>query len=251
MPGPTHFPYNTNLSPTVIDLMFVANYVAVATSHEICLEDCGSSDHAPLVVVVPGSSLLVPVTKWSITPGSDEEPAYRGQVLDALQPLLDWNGSTQGEIDEVVVAISNAFASAWKNHAKESRRGSRSKDWWTQECSDALKHFRVTREVKDWSSYRRIMRAAKRDFFDKWINKVATTNHQVWDLTAWTRKCHLPSFEAISYWGLPCNDLESLWDALDGTYNSASNRPVDLVVVGQCCTWQILVHFFLTIQSYI
>jgi hypothetical protein len=112
VPGPTHFPYNTDLSPIVIDLMFVANYVAVAMSHEICPEDRGSSDHAPLVVVVPGSSSLVPVTKWSITPGSDEELAYRRQVLDVLQPLLDWNGNTQGKIEEVVEAISNAFASA-------------------------------------------------------------------------------------------------------------------------------------------
>jgi hypothetical protein len=112
----------------VIDLMSVANYVAVATSHKICPEDRGSSDHAPLVIVVPGSSSLVPVTKWSITPGSDEELAYCGEVLGALQPLLEWNGSTQGEIEEVVQAISKAFASAWKNHAKESRRGSQSKD---------------------------------------------------------------------------------------------------------------------------
>jgi hypothetical protein len=112
VPGPTHFPYNTDLSPTVIDLMFVANYVAVATSHEICPEDRGSSDHAPLIVVVPGSSSLVLVTKWSITPGSDKELAYCGEVLEALQPLLDWNGNTQHEIQEVVEAISNAFASA-------------------------------------------------------------------------------------------------------------------------------------------
>jgi hypothetical protein len=76
------------------------------------------------------------------------------------------------------------------------------------------------------------MRAAKRDFFDKQINEVATTNHRVWDLTAWTRKHHLPSFEAISYRGLPCNDLESLWDALDGTYNSASSyESLSLVLI--------------------
>jgi hypothetical protein len=109
MPGPTHFPYNTDLTPTVIDLMFVSGEVAVAIQHKIHPEDCGSSDHAPLVVVVPGSSSLVPVTKWSITPGSDEEHAYRRDVLEALQPLLDWTEDSQGKVEEVVQAISKAF----------------------------------------------------------------------------------------------------------------------------------------------
>jgi hypothetical protein len=32
----------------------------------------------------------------------------------------------------------------------------------------------------------------------------------------------------FSYRGVPCNSLESLWKALDGSYNAATARPVNL-----------------------
>nr|BAB32470.1 Pol-like protein Pol-2 [Tricholoma matsutake] len=50
---------------------------------------------------------------------------------------------------------------------------------------------------------------------------------------SWTRQRNLPSYEAISYRGEPCNDLDSLWDALDGSYNAASDRVVDLSILDE------------------
>jgi hypothetical protein len=73
-----------------------------------------------------------------------------------------------------------------------------------------------------------MMRAAKRDFFEDCINHVASINQRAWDLMAWMHKCNLLTYEAISYRGVPCNSLESLWDALDGSYNAAAAHPVDL-----------------------
>ena len=35
----------------------------------------------------------------------------------------------------------------------------------------------------------------------------------------------------MSFRGQPCNDLDSLWGALDGAYNTANSRPVDLSVL--------------------
>ena len=35
----------------------------------------------------------------------------------------------------------------------------------------------------------------------------------------------------MSFRGQPCNNLDSLWGALDGTYNTANSRPVDLSVL--------------------
>jgi len=35
----------------------------------------------------------------------------------------------------------------------------------------------------------------------------------------------------MSFWGQPCNNLNSLWGALDGTYNAANGRPVDLSIL--------------------
>ena len=59
--GPTHFPFNRNLSPTVIDLIFVRDELSLQIVHHILPDDRGPSDHAPLIVTVPGPDSLVPV----------------------------------------------------------------------------------------------------------------------------------------------------------------------------------------------
>jgi hypothetical protein len=118
--GPTHFPYNEDLTPTVIDLMFVPVEVSLTTEHEIHPDLRGTSDHAPLTVTLPGPDSEVPVTRWSIQSGTDEEQAYLGEVLESLELLLGWEGQTAGEVDEVVEAISTAFSKAWDSQAKET-----------------------------------------------------------------------------------------------------------------------------------
>ena len=44
-------------------------------------------------------------------------------------------------------------------------------------------------------------------------------------------ECQLPSYEAMSFQGQPCNNLDSLWGALDRIYNAANGRPVDLSIL--------------------
>jgi hypothetical protein len=159
----------------------------------------GTSDHAPLTVTLPGPDSEVPVTRWSIQSGTDEEQAYLGEVLESLELLLGWEGQMAGEVDEVVEAISTAFSKAWDSQAKETRRGKHSNGWWTQECSDSIAVYRASHDADDWADYRRVMRAAKREFFEDRINHVASINQRAWDLMAWTRKRNLPTYEAISY----------------------------------------------------
>jgi hypothetical protein len=168
--GPMHFPYNEALTATVIDLMFVPTEVSLTVEHSILADMRGTSDHAPLTVVLPGPDSEVPVTRWSIIAGSDEESAYRGKVLDALAPLLTWEGQSVDELDDVVSTIAVIFAKAWGSHAKESRRGKHSNRWWTLECADAIAVYRASRDQDDWHDYHRTMRAAKRDFFKKRIH---------------------------------------------------------------------------------
>jgi hypothetical protein len=136
--GPTHFPYNKALMATVIDLMFVPTEVSLTVEHSILMDMRGTSDHAPLTVVLPGPDSEVLVTHWSIIAGSDEESTYRGEVLDALEPLLAWEGQSIGDLDDVILAIAVIFTKAWGSHAKESHQGKHSNGWWTLECTDAL-----------------------------------------------------------------------------------------------------------------
>jgi hypothetical protein len=155
--SPTHFPYNEDLTPTVIDLMFVLVEVSLTTEHEIHPDLQGTSDHAPLTVTLPGPDSEVLVTRWSIQSGTDEEQAYLGEVLESLELLLGWEGQTAEEVDEVVGAISTAFSKAWDSQAKETRRGKHSNGWWTQECSDSIAVYHTSRDADDWADYRRII----------------------------------------------------------------------------------------------
>jgi Endonuclease-reverse transcriptase len=70
VPGPTHFPFNQFLSPMVIDLLFIRDELSIRISHHILPDARVPSDHAPLVITVPGPDSLVPVTWWSIKPES-------------------------------------------------------------------------------------------------------------------------------------------------------------------------------------
>src|SRR6202790_5117279 len=227
-PGPTPFPFNRDLSPTVIDLMFVREDLSLVYQHTIVPEGRGPSDHAPLVISIPAPDSLVPVTRWLLPRDSDAEFDYLVEVRSALAPLLAWRGTTPQELEEITSAISSIFSKAWDSHAKEFRLGRHSKGWWTQDCTDALAIFHVSHMKEDWSAYRSTMRAAKRNFFELKIHEIASSNRRPWDLVAWTRKRNLPTYEAISYGGVPCTDLESLWSALDGSYNAANDRAVDL-----------------------
>jgi endonuclease/exonuclease/phosphatase family metal-dependent hydrolase len=72
--GPTHFPFNEALTPTVIDLMFVPAEGSLTTEHEIHPDLRGTSDHAPLMVTLPGLDSEVPVTHRFLTCYHDLPP---------------------------------------------------------------------------------------------------------------------------------------------------------------------------------
>ena len=127
--GPTHFPYDSDLTPTVIDLMFVRTEEVVTFRHRILARDRGPSDHAPLVISIPAPGMAVPASKWAIKSGSDEEGDFLAQVQMKLLPLYAWQGTTPREVEEVIHVISTAFADAWTSHAVESKVCARSKGW--------------------------------------------------------------------------------------------------------------------------
>lgn len=53
------------------------------------------------------------------------------------------------------------------------------------------------------------------------------SNKRLWDLMNQVKKKALPAIETITFEGQPCNDLNSLQDALHNSYNSAENHPID------------------------
>jgi hypothetical protein len=82
-----------------------------------------------------------------------------------------------------------------------------------------------------WKSFHCATRKAKRVFFDACIEEISETNLHPWDLMEWVKQHKLPACKVIQYQGQPCHTLESLWDALHGTYNAAFGWQVDLTTL--------------------
>ena len=49
----------------------------------------------------------------------------------------------------------------------------------------------------------------------------------------WIKQRKLPAIEAINYDGQPCFTLNSLWNSLHKSFNSAQNRQVDLNILDE------------------
>ena len=66
----------------------------------------------------------------------------------------------------------------------------------------------------DWINYRKLVRIAKRVFFNNRIQEIALTNKRLWNFMNWVKKLKLQATEAIKFNRLPCNNLNNLWQAL-------------------------------------
>jgi len=122
----------------------------------------------------------------------------------------------------VAQALADVFSSAWDKHSHEVCITKRSQPWWDNECTKSLSQYKLAKSHESWLLLRRAVKAAKRKFFDFWIDEIAGSNKRPWDLMECVKQRKLPAYEAIQYNGQPCHQMSKLWDALHNTYNSAS-----------------------------
>jgi len=230
--GPTHFPYNPLLEPTVIDLVYIPEELLLRVNHSIRPDIRGLSDHAPLLTVLPTPDFEVTKYKCYLKPDTPGYTSWMKDVSDVLATLGDAlpPGSPE-EIDEVVQAMSAVFSKAWDSHADFVDVTRNSKKWWNGFCARVLVMYWSSRLQEDWSEFCHTTCEVNRNFFACRIQDIASKKAQPWDLAAWVKQRQLPLYEAISFRGQPCNNMDSLWGALDSTYNAASGRPVDLSVL--------------------
>src|SRR5215510_3842487 len=132
--------------------------------------------------------------------------------------------SSPDQIEAAAQAVADVCASVWDQYSEESKIGSRSKSWWNQACADSLAAYRESRTHYRKLEFKREVREAKCKFFEGRINEIASSNKRPWDLMDWVKQRELPPSESLEYQGHACNSLPQLWEALHGTYNSASGR---------------------------
>ncbi|CAA7261906.1 unnamed protein product [Cyclocybe aegerita] len=105
--------------------------------------------------------------------------------------------------------------------------------WWTDECLETFGVYQLSRSLADYNKFKKVCKDAKRDFFDERITEIATSHKRPWDLVEWVKQCKLPPCEAIRNGDQSCHDMDDLWDALHSTYNSASGREYDALVLDE------------------
>ena len=87
--GPTHFLYNTQLKPTVIDLVFILTEFSLRVRHHICPDIRGMSDHTPLLSELPILDFEVTKYKCYLKLDTLEYTSWMKEVSEVLAMLGD------------------------------------------------------------------------------------------------------------------------------------------------------------------
>ncbi|KAJ2926390.1 hypothetical protein H1R20_g10713, partial [Candolleomyces eurysporus] len=195
------------------------------------VEHQGRSDHIPLSATIPLRHAVPKVKGRTLEPFSDEEKEFVADIVLDIGDLSGYHPTTAEEVERMTSAIANAFSTAWKKPSTEYIVGPNSREYWSDKCTRALEEYRREMSTENHKAFRSAVKAAKREFFDKWIEEVATANKHPWDLMEWVKERKNPPCEAIQFEGRPCHNLGDLWNALHSTYNAASDRPVDVSIL--------------------
>ncbi|KAJ3570512.1 hypothetical protein NP233_g4352 [Leucocoprinus birnbaumii] len=215
--GNTLVLHNLELNSSVIDLVWTQPQPDAINLPRLEHDDRGTSDHMPISILLSIVEADICITRMVVPKGSDEEKAFLGDILLGLG-LVDMTGlDSDNKIEAVAHTVAEVFSGTWQRHAKEVVITNCSKSWWDDKCNAAIKHYCELWNPADYTNFQRATSAAKRKFFNEKIEEI----------------CNLPACEAIAYNGKPCHNMDSLWDALHSTYNTASGQQCDLAILNQ------------------
>ena len=102
-----------------------------------------------------------------------------------------------------------------------------------EDCRYSLDIYRSSRSLENWKKFKKIVKDTKRSFFNDKIQEITNKSRDLWELMNWIKRRKLPAIEAITHDGQPCLTLDSLWNALHNTFNTALNRQVNLNIINK------------------
>ncbi|PPQ93648.1 hypothetical protein CVT25_012611, partial [Psilocybe cyanescens] len=248
-PGPTFYPCIQGFHSTVIDLVFVQPDQTLTAQVTWVHNAMGESDHIPLATTLSISADSGAMPRRALKADKEEQIQFVRVIEGEFAMKVDEHAplNTPDQIDMVAQAITDSFSAAWETCSREVTITRRSKLWWTDECSVAVRNAkrvffdsRITEisitnkrtwDLMSWVQQRKLPPNAKRVFFDSRITEISITNKRTWDLMSWVQQRKLSPCEAIQYQGQPCHALPQLWDVLHNTYNSASDRAFNIDIL--------------------
>jgi len=172
-------------------------------------------------------------SKFSIQQNSKQKTIFIKEVISVFKNLNTLNISNKECLENTVNNLNSLINQAWNKNAKQTRIIRHSKQWWNNECKQAINKYRASRSLESWKKFKKVVKDIKRSFFDSKIQEVANKSCSPWELMNWVNKCKLPATEAIKYEGNPYITTECLWEALHTTFNLALYCQIDKEVLNE------------------
>ena len=215
-------------SNSVIDLMFLCYRSLELDHHSILPESRLFLDHAPFLIDITISEEIIQMSKFTLAPKSDQETTFIQNIVLNFKCLDISNIEDINKLKQIVNQLGIIIDQAWTKNTKKSKISKHSKQWWSEEYKQSFENYRASRSLENWKKFKKTVKNVKRSYFDDKIQEITNKSRGLWELMNWIKRRKLPAIEAINYDSQLCLTLNSLWNALHKSFNSALNCQVNL-----------------------
>jgi len=118
--------------------------------------------------------------KLSIQQNSKQETTFIREVISVFKNLNSLNISNKEYFENMVNNLNSLINQAWNKNAKLTRITRHSKQWWNDECKQAINEYRASRSLESWKKFKKVIKDIKRSFFDSKIREVVNKSRGPW-----------------------------------------------------------------------